>query len=162
MKKRVNVKKGIIILIVMLIYLLFIHYRIHFTIFGPLGAISIGAILFSLGFFAFFKEKKIKIKDIKILYIIGIIFLAISFTFISIATIKHGLIEKIDFFLTCTKNILGMPFVYIAMIIAFPAFFFIMIGSYRILGKEHIYGWIIIFIAWIISNIRLFINYVLR
>ena len=107
-------------------------------------------------------QKTLSFQDISILYHISIVFLAVSFTFVFLGMKKHGLKKGIDITLTWTDKLLGKPFIYIIMIISFPAFIIILMGTYKILGQEHIIFWSMIFLAWVVSGYKLLTKYVLR
>ena len=150
-----NLIKSIIIIAIILFYWKFVYYRYHKKTYTPISFFVVGGILFFIGLYNFIKGN-IVIKDIIILYSICLVFLVVSFSFVIYAIQKHGLKKDVDITLTWTKKIFPfLPF-WFWMLIAFPAIFFIMAATYFLIGPEHAVVWLMIFLAWIKSNLRLY------
>ena len=114
-----------------------------------------------VGIYAFFKEKSVSFKEIKAIFIIVTLYEIATLVFILIAFLKHGLSHEIDLNFYWGVTTFGWYYA-IGQILSFIANFFVIIGTRRLLGKEHIYFWIMILIAWSLSGIRLFYNYILH
>ncbi len=164
---KMNLKKAIIIVVAVLLYGAFVYYRFHYYDFTPISGIIAGGILFFIGLYAVFIEKSVSFRSIKTVCIIFLVFYIVSHILVIIGMQKHGLIKGVDITLTWVKNNLdflnaGNLIVYTAIFLIYFIFPFIVAGTYRLLGKEHVFLWMMIFSAWIASNIKLFVNYVLQ
>ncbi len=154
--------KGTVVIIIILLYWRFIYYKYHEKNFTPLSFVLYGGFAGIIGFYSLFILKTVKFSDYNWLFYILAGFAAISFSLVLIGWKKHSLISGVDITLHWIDKVLGRPFVYIAMLVTFPVFFFALAGSYTLLGKEHIFLWGMVILAWIKSNIRLFRHYILR
>lgn len=148
--------KILIIILVFILYWIFIYYRFHYSDFTPISLIVIGIFLAIFGGFKFFKDGNVNFIDIKIIYFIGVLFLAISYILILCSVKKHGLKKKVDITMTFLNKIGGKKLAVFMAILGFPSFFFMMAATYILIGPEHIYAWGMIFLAWSVSGIRLF------
>lgn len=157
-----NLVKSLIIIIVVLLYWKFVYYRYHRKLITPLSFVFVGGAIGLYGVYCWLIDKTVYYQNVKFLYFISVVFGIVSFSLVLVAMSKHKLKKDIDITLTWTDRILGRPFVYFMILIAFPAFFMIMLGTYVLLGKEHIILWIMIFLAWIASDIRLYRKEVMR
>jgi hypothetical protein len=149
-----NLLKSFIIITLIILYWKFVYYKYHKNIITPLSFVVYSAIIGGIGFYEVIKGT-IKFSDISLMFIIFSIWGLFSFFLVFVGWKKHGLIKKVDITLTFINKYFGRIFVYLAMIISFPVFYFDMAGSYYVFGKEYIIFWILILGAWIVSNIRL-------
>lgn len=147
--------KALIIILAFVLYGVFVYYRFHYSDYTPISIIIVGTLLVALGMYEFFLGY-ITALDIKSIYLVGVFFLVVSYSFVALATKKYGLEKKVDITLTFLNKIGGKWLVYFCLVLAFPAFFFIMMGTHTLLGPEHVYAWGMIFLAWAVSNVRLF------
>lgn len=148
--------KVAIIVLAFLLYWFFVYYRFHYHDFTPISLIVSGAALAIFGGFEFFKGN-VAFSDINLVYFIGIFFLTVSYVLVGMGTKKHGLRKEIDIMMTFLhKGAKWLPPFF--AVLGYPAFFFIMAGTYKLLGPEHIFAWGMIFLAWTVSGIRLFIR----
>jgi hypothetical protein len=146
--------KSAIIIVAFILYWTFIYYRFHEHDFTPISIMAAGAFLIFLGGYGFFTGN-VAASDVKIIYMAGLFFLASSYVLVGLGTKKYGLKKEIDITLTFLNRLGGKWCVVVLSSLAFPLFFFMMAGSYRLLGPEHICGWGMIFLAWTASGIKL-------
>lgn len=146
--------RALVIIAAFLIYWALIYYRFHNHDYTPLSLVSAGAFLFFVGMHEFFIGK-VTFFDIRWVYLVGVLFLVAAFSIVGIGAKKHGLKKQVDITLTFFNKVGGKGLMYFCLVIAFPAFFFIMAGSYYFLGQEHVFAWGMIFLAWIASSARL-------
>jgi hypothetical protein len=145
--------KALIIIAAFLIYWVLIYYRFHYHDFTPISLIIGVATLAIFGGFEFFKGH-VAFADVNVVYFIGAAFLTASYILVGIGAKKHGLRKEIDITLTFLHK-RGKWFPRVFAPLGYLAFFFMMAGTYRLLGPEHIFAWGMIFIAWAVSGIRL-------
>ncbi len=153
--------KAIIIILVVLIYWTIVYYRFHYKPYTPISLIAGGFILGVIGLYGLFNGN-VTFFDISLIYYIIIGFYVISHILIYLGAMKHGLIPGVDITLNWIKQRFGMWAVYLGCLIIYPLIFFVIAGTYLLLGKEQVYFWGLIIIAWTISNIKLLVRYVLR
>ena len=113
-----------------------------------------------VGFYAFLRGTEYD--SFRILYYVSFVYLTTGFILVLIACLKHELNPQIDYTLSWFKKTLGKFSIYLAFIVSYPAFFFMIIGTYYLLGNEHIYLWILVFGAWTVSQLKLFFRYVIK
>src|SRR3989344_3997005 len=147
--------KPVLIVLTVLIYWIFVYYPYHYSNYTAISFIVGGGILFFIGIYSLFFEKSFGFKEIKALYLTVLAFSIVSEILILIAFIKHGFVEEIDITWFWVYQNLGFPIAIFAILMSFISYLFILAGTYRILGKEHVYLWGMILIAWFVSNVRL-------
>ena len=153
--------KEIVIILVVLLYWKLFYYN-HRSPKTSQFYLLIPAVIACLaGIYSFFIGDAIP-KNVYVISFIVLVYDALAFINIGLVLRKHKLNHKIDFTLTWIKKTLGIFFVYVAVIISFPALFFIVLGTYKLLGYEHIYLWVLVLIAWLVSGIKLFKNHVIK
>jgi len=150
------------IIVAVLVYWRFVYYKYHEKDFTPISFLVVGVPLLFYGIYAFFFEKSVVLNDIKLIFIVGIIFLIIAFILDFIGIKKHGLKRKLDITLDWYNKIFGKKSICVLIILSFPGFLFLMAGTFRIFGQEHLFFWGLIFLAWVFSDIRLLKNYVIK
>lgn len=157
-----DVAKSISIILAVLLYWKFVYYKYHEKDITPISFIVGGGALAIYGFYAYYFEKSISFNNIVPTIYIFLAFAVFSFISLLFVVHKWGLHKGNDITLTWLKK--TFPFVpyWFWMIAVLPAFFFIMIATYKFLAKEYILFWIMILLAWIRSNIRLYKNYILK
>jgi len=154
--------KGIIIILIVLIYWKFIYYNhrtkdnAQFYVLIPAGIATL------IGLYTYFFIERIAFSNINILFYTNVVYLSTGFILVFLASLKHGLKPKIDYTLSWFDKVFGRFFIYLSFIIAYPAFFFMITGTYKVFGEEHIYLWILILGAWTVSQTKLFLRYVRR
>jgi hypothetical protein len=149
--------KIILIIAVVGLYWKFVYYKYHGKDFTPISLCVGGGILFIYGFYLFFIKKSVFFQDVAILYFIMLIFAAMSYTLTVIGISKRGLSKNIDITLTWIKKFFPhIPPYFWYVFVDVPAFFFVLVATYGILGQEHIFFWGLILSAWVVSGIRLF------
>ncbi len=153
--------KEIIIVLVVILYWAFVYYPYHKRDYTPISIIVGGGILVFVGIYGFVSGI-VSIYNILSIAITLLVLMGISFILLLIAIRKHGLKTDIDITLTWIKRKLGKSWVNVALIIAYPSLFFVIAGTYVLLGKEYYVLWIMIFAAYIISNVKLFVRYILN
>ena len=84
-------------------------------------------------------------------YLIGVVF-------ITIASKKHKLSNRIDVVAEWAVRVLGKKIYILGLIVALFLLFFAVVGSYRIFGIEHIYIWIMVFIVEINLHLIRYMN----
>jgi len=154
--------KGVAIITITILYAALILYPHHYSAYTPVSAVIGGAIFVILGAYSMLLEKSVKFKDFKIIYLIIAIFFIISHILIIIGFSKHGFVPGVDITLSWVYKMLGIAGIYISIPIIYPASYFMIAGTRRILGKEYIYIWATIIFFWFFSNLRLLMNYVLK
>lgn len=148
------------IIILVLIYWKFVYYN-HRTKNNAQFYVLIPAMIITLiGLYTYFFIGGVDFNIINVLFYINAIYLTMGFVFVYLACLKHKLKPKIDYTLSWIDKTLGRFFIYVAVVISYPAFFFMLIGTFSVFGKEHVYLWIMILWAWTVSQIRLFLRYV--
>ena len=147
--------KVLIIILVFLFYWTFVYYRFHYSDFTPISVIVAGILLLVIGVRQF-TIGNITLAEIKTVYLIGTLFLTLSYLLIAFAIKKHGLNKKVDITFVFLNKIGGKWLVYFFAALGFPSFLFIMAGTYYVIGQEHVYAWGMIFLAWAFSGIKLF------
>lgn len=154
--------KEVIIILGVLIYWKFIYYKYHSSKNAALVLLIPSIIALGIGLYSYFFEKNIFFSDIKIIYWILIILYTISLFLVFLAIRKHGIKPDIDRLSEWTYRIFGEEILFLGAISNYVLYFFILIGTYTILGREHIYLWIMIIGAWIVSQGKLFLRYVIK
>jgi len=114
-----------------------------------------------VGIYSFFSGDIIP-RNVYVISLIVLIYNTLAFVNIFLALRKHRLNHKIDYTLIWIKKFFGKFFVYVAVVISYPALFLIILGTYKLLGYEHTYLWILILFAWALSGLRLFKNYIMK
>ena len=147
--------KSAVIILAVLLYWKFVYYKYHKKDFTPISFFVVGGCLVVYGFYAWYFEKIVSFENIKIIASIFLVFAAFSLSLVFFAIRRHGFIKEVDINLTWIKKHFGIVFAYLCIFLAFPVYVFIMLGTYRILGKECIIFWALIILAWAFSNIRL-------
>ncbi|MFH1420969.1 MAG: hypothetical protein ABIG30_03310 [Candidatus Aenigmatarchaeota archaeon] len=151
---------GILIIIAMLFYYKFIYYRYHESDVTPVTILILGIAAFFIGLFYFLVSP---VSDIVLFRNIVPIHLAIVvYLFVSYYLVYRGykknrkhMNKHIDIMLTFAKRI-GMWKIIPALLVAsFPAAFFIVYGSFIVLGYNNLLIWMMILVAWLLSNLRL-------
>jgi len=146
--------KSLIIILVVILYWKFIYYKYHTKPITPILFAIFGLILASVGFYYWFFKKIVLFKEIQPVGYILLLFITLSFIFILIGIKKHGLNPRLDITLSWVDKNFGRIFVYLTMIGTYPVLIFTMFTTFVLLGKEYIVFWIMIFIAWTISGIK--------
>ncbi len=154
--------KEVLIILAVLLYWKFIHYKYHQSKYGGFIALIPTTIAIIVGLYSYFFEKNILLFHFFVIYSIVAVYYLIGVIFISIASKKHGLSNKIDVIAEWTVRVFGKTFYAFALIVSLFLLFFSVVGTYRILGFEHIYLWAMIILAWSRSGIKLFRNYVIK
>lgn len=146
------IKVTIILALTCLFYIY--YYKIHKKDITPILFVIVGLPVFIYGIFLF-TRKIISFGDISLVYYITIIFIVSTSILECIGVKRKGMNKNVDITLTWLKKIIPFFPWYLWLILAFPAFFFFQITTYKLLGPEHIFLWIPIFTAWFASGIRL-------
>jgi len=153
--------KAVLIILCILIYWKFFYYHHRngktaqfYLLIPAVIAVLTGAYFFCTGI--------IIPRSIYILYSIIFIYNTLAFVNIYFALKKHRLSSGVDYSLNWIKRTLGQFFVYVAVVISYPCLFLMAIGTYGLLGDEHIYLWIMVILAWTASGIRLLRNHTLK
>jgi len=154
--------KIIAILVLVVLYWIFVYYPYHYFIYTPISGLVVAGACVVYGFYCFFIEKSVRFDDVRIVSYLISAMSVIMLIFVNLAITKHGLSNNVDIMLTFFRDYLGMSFAYVGMVIAWPCLLFVGIATYRIIGKEHIYLWVMLFLAWLASNVKLLINFVLH
>lgn len=154
--------KPLLIVAVVVLYWLFVYYPNHYSSYTPISFVVGGALLFFIGIYGFFIKKDVKFKDLKYMYYVVLFFAVVSELFILIAVQKHGLVPGIDITWAWIAANLGVFAVVVAVILSFPVYLVFLAGTYKLIGKEHVYLWGMVCLAWIVSNTKLFIRFILK
>lgn len=149
--------KALVIISLVFIFWIFFYYRFHRTIYVPISLILGSGVLMFIGIYAFFIEKNVKFRNVKTTYIIMVILLLTAQILIFWGVFTQGLNQNVDITLTLMNKLLGMPVVYGFLAFCYIGIFFIIVGTRKIMGREYIYFWTLIILAYTISNIRLLI-----
>lgn len=159
-KDHKKVIKPLVIVLAVMLYWVLIYYPFHYSKWTPISAVAGGTILLVLGAYSMFIKKEVKFRDVMPVYIVFLILMFISDIFLLIAATNNGLIPEVDITLSWIKGNFGLFTAIIADLLGYPVFIVLMAGTYKLLDKEHLYLWIMVFLAWSVSTIRLFINFV--
>jgi len=158
-KHRKIVKPAIIVLAVLLYWVL-IYYPFHYSAFTPVSAIAAGTILLVLGIYSLFIKGDVKFKHIKPVYFIFLALMIISDIGLLIASLKHGLTPEVDITISFIYRNFGLFTAIIANMLGYLAAIVAMAATYKLLDREHFYLWIMIFLAWTVSTVKLFVGFV--
>ncbi len=154
--------KIIAIVLAIVIYWKFVYYPYHYSSYTPISFVVAGAVLFFAGIYGLFIKKDVKFKDLKYLYYVILFFAVVSEVFILLAVLKHGLLPGIDItWAWIAVNLGNIPLILI-ILLSFPVYLIMLAGTYKLIGKEHVFIWGMICLAWIVSNYRLFVTYVIK
>lgn len=156
-----NLIKSLIIILAVLLYWKFVYFKYHKAPWGPLNFVFFIGIFSSIGAYAFFSESVV-FQDFKNVFIVYAAFYFISTLLVYTAYKKHGLTSKIEITYSWIYWNFGKSAVYFVLILIYPALFFTIAGSRLIFGPEYIIIWILIFFAWIRSDIKIVRNYIFR
>lgn len=154
--------KPLLMFVVVVLYWIFVYYPYHYSAYTPISFVVAGTVLFFLGIYGIFIKKDVKFKDLKYLYYVILGFAVVSEIFILLAVHKHGLLSGIDITWAWIAERLGSAVAVLAAVLSFPVYYVMLAGTYKLLGKEHVYIWGLVCLAWTVSNIRLLIKFVIN
>ena len=151
--------KPIIIVLVVTIYWALVYYKYHYTSPGPLTLVLGGFVVGCVGLYGLLSGKA-TFEDIKILYYALVIFYIICHILLLFGFKKYGIKSKVDITAEWIKRNLGTAYVFIGMVSLYFLIIFVLLGTFTLLGKDHIYLWILILGAWTVSNTKLTMRFV--
>lgn len=157
-----NILKSFIIILVIILYWKFVYYKYHKKDITPITLLSCALVSSIIGLYELLIDKQIKFQQISIIYFAILFWLVFHTIFILIGIKRHGLNKDIDITLTFIYNKFGKIFVIFTMIGSFILPFFMVFGTYFLLGREHIILLAMIFLAWIASGLKLFFKKVIK
>ncbi len=154
----------IILVIFIIFYWKCVYYKYHTSDITPISLFLLGLFLGVTGILFYFTGQistTVLFENILPTYSILIAFMIVSYILIYIGykDNKKHINKHIDVFLTFMKTHELWKIVPILLAASFPLVIFIVIGSYIVMGPDHIYIWAIVFVGWIGSNARL-VNYI--
>ena len=149
-----------IVLFLLFLNTLTLYYKYHYTLYPLILIDTLGIFFLFYGIYASIK-KQVKFKDIKWIFLILVIFLILDKIFVFTAASKHGLSPGVDIILTFGTEIFGKIFLYFQAIVPFIVILFILMGTYKLMGKYHVYPWVLILFMWALSGMKLFFRYII-
>lgn len=150
-----DVLKSAVIILVVLIYWKFVYYKYHKEDFTPISVGSASVILVCIGIYALFFERSVVFAEISFLYYVLVVFLVGTCILEGIALSKHEMDKDIDITFSWLNRKLPFIPVWLWMTLAFPAFLFMIIATFKLFGKEYFVLWAMILLAWAASGVRL-------
>ena len=146
--------RGLLIVIGVLLYWVFVYYPFHYTIFTAIFMITSVSVLSIIGGY-YLLIREIELKDVEPIVFLCFVGHLISIIFIFYFSLNYGMSERVDITFSFIYHAFGLlPAVIIALMF-FPAIVFLAIGTRKIFGEEYIYFWMMVLLAWIASGFKL-------
>lgn len=159
-KKHRRIVKPALIVLAVILYWVLIYYPFHYSAYTPISAVAAGTILLILGIYSLFIKKDVKFRHIKPVYLIFLVLMIISDIGLLIASLKHGLTPEVDITISFVYRNFGLFTAIVTNMLGYLAAIVAMAGTYKLLDREHLYLWIMVFLAWSVSTVKLFVGFV--